>query len=180
MTKNFAQSWEESKCSLNIFLLSKEPPLSKESSELRKKTDSSASAVAPVTQLHIQLWRQAAAVFSGNFINIVTLRHVSATGFSRAPFLQILVKLKKLTSHPEQSEWWSAQRQEGKRVRVAETSDNPGGTSGKEPTYWFRRHKRRGFDPEVGKIPWRRAWQPTPVFLPGEFHGQRSLGEYSP
>ena len=31
-----------------------------------------------------------------------------------------------------------------------------------------------------GKIPWRRAWQPTPVFLPGEFHGQRSLAGYSP
>ena len=35
------------------------------------------------------------------------------------------------------------------------------------------RHKRWGFDPWVGKIPWRRAWQPTPVFLPGESHGQR-------
>ena len=32
----------------------------------------------------------------------------------------------------------------------------------------------------VGKIPWRRKWQPTPVFLPGEFHGQRSLAGYSP
>ena len=31
----------------------------------------------------------------------------------------------------------------------------------------------------VRKIPWRRAWQPTSVFLPGEFHGQRSLAEYS-
>ena len=30
------------------------------------------------------------------------------------------------------------------------------------------------------KIPWRRAWQPTPAFLPGEFHGQRSLASYSP
>ena len=30
------------------------------------------------------------------------------------------------------------------------------------------------FDPWVGKIPWRRAWQPTPVFLPGESHGQKS------
>ena len=39
------------------------------------------------------------------------------------------------------------------------------------------RHK---FDPRVGKIPWRRAWQPTPVFLPGESHGQRSLVGYSP
>ena len=35
-------------------------------------------------------------------------------------------------------------------------------------------------DPWVGKIPWRRAWQPTPVFLPGESHGQRSLEGYSP
>ena len=32
----------------------------------------------------------------------------------------------------------------------------------------------------VGKIPWRRAWQPTPVFLPGESHEQRSLAGYSP
>ena len=39
---------------------------------------------------------------------------------------------------------------------------------------------RLGFDPWVGKIPWRRKWQPTPVFLPGEPHGQRSLEGYSP
>ena len=32
----------------------------------------------------------------------------------------------------------------------------------------------------MGKIPWRRAWQPTPVLLPGESHGQRSLAGYSP
>ena len=37
-----------------------------------------------------------------------------------------------------------------------------------------------GFDSWVRKIPWRRKWQPTPVFLPGEFHGQRSLVGYSP
>ena len=36
------------------------------------------------------------------------------------------------------------------------------------------------FDPWVGKIPWRREWQPTPVFLPGESHGQRSLVGYNP
>ena len=36
------------------------------------------------------------------------------------------------------------------------------------------------FDPWVGKIPWRRACQPTPLFLPGESHGQRSLEGYSP
>ena len=39
---------------------------------------------------------------------------------------------------------------------------------------------RPGFDPWVGKIPWRRKWQPTPVFLPGESHGRRSLVGYSP
>ena len=39
---------------------------------------------------------------------------------------------------------------------------------------------RPGFDPWVGKIPWRRIWHPTPVFLPGDSHGQRSLAGYSP
>ena len=39
---------------------------------------------------------------------------------------------------------------------------------------------RPEFDPWVGKIPWRRAWQPTSVFLPGEFPMERSLGGYSP
>ena len=49
-----------------------------------------------------------------------------------------------------------------------------GGSSGKELTCQ-NRHRRRRFDPWVGKIPWRRAWQPPPVFLLGESHGQRSL-----
>ena len=40
--------------------------------------------------------------------------------------------------------------------------------------------KRGRFDPWIGKIPWRRAWQPIPVSLPREFHGQRSLVSYSP
>ena len=57
---------------------------------------------------------------------------------------------------------------------------SPGGTSGKEPACQCRRRKKPGFDPWVGKIPWRRAWQPTPVFLPGESHGQRSLVGCSP
>ena len=56
----------------------------------------------------------------------------------------------------------------------------PGGTSGKESTCQCRRHKRRGFDPWVGKMPWRRSWQTTAVFLPGETHQQRSLVGYSP
>ena len=78
-----------------------------------------------------------------------------------------------------------------------------GGARGKEPSCQCRRHKRYVFDPCVRKIPveegmatdssilggghgnplqytWRRAWQPTPVYLPGESNGQRSLGGYSP
>ena len=39
---------------------------------------------------------------------------------------------------------------------------------------------RPGFDSWIRKMPWRRKWKPTPVFLPGEFHGQRSLAGYSP
>ena len=56
----------------------------------------------------------------------------------------------------------------------------PGSSSGKEPTCRCRRHRKLGFDPQVGKIPWRRAQQSTPVFLPGESHGQRSLVGHSP
>ena len=56
----------------------------------------------------------------------------------------------------------------------------PGGASGKEPTCQCRRHRRYGFDPWGRKISWRRAWQPTPVSLPGESHEQRSLVGTSP
>ena len=56
----------------------------------------------------------------------------------------------------------------------------PGGASGRESACQCRRCKRLRFDPWVGKIPWRRPWQPTPVFLSGESHGQRSLAGYSP
>ena len=56
----------------------------------------------------------------------------------------------------------------------------PGGASGKELTYQCRRHKRCGFDPWVGKIPWRRSWQPTPVFLPGKSYGQKILTDCNP
>ena len=54
-----------------------------------------------------------------------------------------------------------------------------GNVSGKESTYQCRRPKKCRFNSWVGKIPWKRAWQPTPVFLPGESHGQRSLVGYS-
>ena len=51
-----------------------------------------------------------------------------------------------------------------------------GGSGIKECTCQYR----WGFDLWVRKIPWRRKWQPPPVFLPGEFHGQKSLVDYRP
>ena len=52
--------------------------------------------------------------------------------------------------------------------------------SGKESTCQYRRCKRHWFYPWVRKVPWRRKWQPVPVFLPGKFHRQWSLEGYSP
>ena len=52
----------------------------------------------------------------------------------------------------------------------------PGWLSGKESVCQCR---RCGFSPWVRKIPWREAWQPTPVFLPGKSYGQRSLVDHS-
>ena len=54
----------------------------------------------------------------------------------------------------------------------------PGGASGKGSAWQCRRHRKRGLNPWVRKIPWRRKWPPTPVFLPEESHGQRSLTGY--
>ena len=65
--------------------------------------------------------------------------------------------------------WLSCQ---GSRIRVV--------LKVKEPACQCRRHKRYGFNPWVRKIPWRKAWQPTPLFLPGKSNGQRSLVGYSP
>ena len=56
----------------------------------------------------------------------------------------------------------------------------PGGTSGKESACWCRRCRRNWLYSWVRKIPWNRKWQLAPVFLPGKFHGQRSLANYSP
>ena len=64
-------------------------------------------------------------------------------------------------------------------VRIS-YSGFPGGTSGKEAACQCRRHKSCRFDPWVGKLSWRRKWQPTSVSLPGESHGQRSLVGYGP
>ena len=56
----------------------------------------------------------------------------------------------------------------------------PRGAIDKELACQCRRHTRHRFSPWVRKVPWRRLWQSTPVLLPGESHGQRSLVGYSP
>ena len=61
------------------------------------------------------------------------------------------------------SEYWASR---GKAIK------NPPASAGDK--------KRIRLNPWVGNIPWSRKWQPTPVFLPGKFHGQRSLLGYSP
>ena len=68
------------------------------------------------------------------------------------------------------------------KMRVSHRSRKglPRWLSGKESGCQCSRHKRCRYNPWVGKIPWKRKWQPTPVFLPGEFHGQRSQVGCSP
>ena len=56
------------------------------------------------------------------------------------------------------------------------TKDFPGGSMVKNLPI----NARDGFNPRIGKMPWRRQWQLTPVFSPGKFHGERSLVGYSP
>ena len=56
----------------------------------------------------------------------------------------------------------------------------PGGASGKESACQCRRQRRHMFNPWVRKIPWRRKWQPTPAFLSGNSHEQKSWVGYSP
>ena len=77
--------------------------------------------------------------------------------------------------------WWAAvygvaqSRTRLKRLSSSSfTVGFPGGSVGQESTCQWR------YCAWVGKIPWRRKWQPTPVFLPGESYGQRSLADYSP
>ena len=66
----------------------------------------------------------------------------------------------------------------GKQMFSGSCRDN-GGFPGSEGRVCLR-FRRPGFDPWVRKIPYRRKWQPTPIFLPGESQGQRNPGGHSP
>ena len=101
-----------------------------------------------------------------------------------------------------QEQKWTAGRREGPArdpCQVSWEQGREGNWSGEKqvPEYgdlslwgglpwWLRRWsvclqcRRPGFNPWLRKIPWRRKWQPTPVLLPGKFHGWRSLVAYSP
>ena len=70
----------------------------------------------------------------------------------------------------------SSSLKRGRNLRELIYIRPPQWLSGKESTYQCR---RRRFSPRVRKIPWRRKRQPTPVFLPGKYHGQRSLVGYN-
>ena len=79
--------------------------------------------------------------------------------------------------------WWAIVHGVTKswtRLSHFTSPQSTGGASDKDPVCQCRRHKRPSLSPWVGKIPWRKKWQPTSVFLPGESHGQRSLAGYSP
>ena len=86
--------------------------------------------------------------------------------------------------------WWAAvsgvAQSQTRLKRLSSSSSKvynwglPCSTTDKEPACQSKRHTRLGFNPWVRKNPWKRAWQPTPVLLPGESHGQRSLVSYSP
>ena len=70
------------------------------------------------------------------------------------------------------------------QFRTAKDTSNQDGLrrscSGRESASQCRRHRSCGFNPWIGNIPWRMKWQFTPVFLPGESCGQRSLADYNP
>ena len=109
----------------------------------------------------------------------------------RPPLCPQITALSRVSLQPG----WAEQGQSGKRggrglwqalVRVLTPSwavcpapwswqGFPAGTSGKEPAWQTRGHEEHGFNPWVGKTPWRRVWQPTSEFLPGESHGRRTL-----
>ena len=76
-------------------------------------------------------------------------------------------------------DWLDVLPVQGTPKSLLQHHSRTGGTSGKESACQCRRHGRHRFDPWVGKIPWRRKWQPILVFLLGKPQGQRSLAGYS-
>ena len=79
--------------------------------------------------------------------------------------------------------WWAAvygvTQSWTRLTRLSSSSGSSRGSSrGKESACQCWRQKKCEFDPWIRKLPWRRVWQPTSVFLPGDSHGQKSLAGY--
>ena len=99
------------------------------------------------------------------------------------------MSLSKLQERVKDREAWCAAVHVGAKSRTwlsnwtittISRKGHPRWFNGKASTCQCRRLKRFEFDTWDGKVPWRRKWQPTPVFLPGKSHGQKSLVGYSP
>ena len=73
---------------------------------------------------------------------------------------------------------WTIAAKHQQAPMICDHMGRPRWRSGKELACHCRRCKRCGFNSWAGKTAWRRRWQPTPVFLPGKSHGQRSLDGY--
>ena len=99
------------------------------------------------------------------FLNIHTQSHLACWPLSLAPGALICPRLAQFRCHLCKAAFLD---------HVSSGAGLPLWLSGRE-SLQCRRHRRQGFDPWVGKIPWRRAWQRTSVFLPGESHCQRIL-----
>ena len=98
-------------------------------------------------------------IFSTNFLYVLLENFASISSFS---FHHNAIKLV----------WLLSPFNQGREL--------PGWHSGKKKKKSACQHRRQGFGPWVRRIPWRKKWKPTPVFFPGETHGQRRLAGYSP
>ena len=97
------------------------------------------------------------------------------TGFTeRSGVSQVVLVVKKPPANARGVPGGSARKESTFNVGDWGSIPRLGRSPGERPGQ-SRRHKTHSLDPWVGKIPWRRAWQSAPVFLPGESHGQRSL-----
>ena len=116
---------------------------------------------------------------SGQVLNRNVWKWQDVKAYFRASLVAQLVKNRPAIRRPLFDSWVRKIPWRRDRLSIPVFLGFPGGSHGKESAC---NAGDLGLIPGLGipwRIPWRRAWQPTPVFLPGEFHGQRSLVGYS-
>jgi len=109
----------------------------------------------------------------------ISLPNTLFKSFSSTLYFKLKQMIKLLNHYTEWSQQWTEEIYRNIQ-HLFSFKGLPRWLSSKEPACRSRRHRRHGFDTWVRKISWREKWQPTPVFLPGESHGQRNLAGYSP